>query len=242
MPEIAPKKGSNVTPVVIYAYNDKKLAGKQVGEFSLPINPENYALTYKVEVDQSGGHGNSGSDVKYKKTPPEQLKLEFIFDNTGTVMGNTMDGTSVQEQVKKFMTVAYHVDGESHKPHYLKILWGENLMTGEVKGFNCMLTQVDINYTLFARTGEPLRAKLTCQFTNYIEAEARLKQRQDHRSPDLTHVRTVELGDRLPLMTHRIYDDQSYYLKVAKANSLTTFRKLKVGTDIIFPPIQEPNS
>jgi hypothetical protein len=211
-----------------------------VGDFALPINPENYAMTYKIEVDQTGGHGNSGADIKYKKTPPEQLKLEFIFDNTGTVMGNILDGTSVQKQVQDFMAIVYHVDGESHKPNYLKILWGENLMTGSVVGFNCMLTQLDINYTLFARTGEPLRAKLTAQFTNYVEAEARLKQRQDHRSPDLTHIRTVELGDRLTLMTHKIYDDQSYYLKVAKANNLTTFRKLKIGADIIFPPIQEP--
>jgi nucleoid-associated protein YgaU len=56
----------------------------------------------------------------------------------------------------------------------------------------------------------------------------------------LTHARTVEIGDRLPLMTHQIYDDQSYYLKVAKANGLTSFRKLTVGKDINFPPIGEP--
>jgi hypothetical protein len=238
MPSRTPTQINNVTPVVIYAFDNKKLTGKEKGSFSLPINPENYAMSYKVEVDKSGGHGNKGSDVKYKKTPPEQLKLEFIFDNTGTVMGNTLDGTSIPEQVKKFMRVTYNIDGESHKPFYLKILWGNNLMTGKEQGFNCMLTQLDINYTLFARSGEPLRAKLTCQFTNYVEAEARLKE-QDHRSPDLTHVRTVELGDRLTLMTHKIYDDQSYYLKVAKANNLTTFRKLKIGADIIFPPIQE---
>ncbi|MBD2753198.1 CIS tube protein [Spirosoma validum] len=229
---------SNVTPVVIQAFNDKKLQS-QTGKFTLPINPENYAMSYKVEVDQSGGHGNSGSDIKYKKTPPEQLKLEFIFDNTGTVMGNTLDGTPVQEQVRNFMTVTYHVDGESHKPHYLKVMWGDNLMTGDVQGFNCMLTQLDVNYTLFARTGEPLRAKLTAQFTNYVEQEARLQNRQDHRSPDLTHVRTVEFGDRLPLMTQKIYDDQSYYLKVAKANGLTSFRRLKTGANLVFPPIQE---
>ena len=94
-------------------------------------------------------------------------------------------------------------------------------------------------HEVFARTGEPLRAKLTAQFTNYVEQEARLQDRQNHHSPDLTHVRTVELGDRLPLLTHKIYDDQSYYLKVAKANNLTSFRRLKTGSSLILPPIRE---
>lgn len=239
MPESAPKKSNNVTPVVIKAYANKTLTGAAKGQFALPINPENYSMAYKIEVDKSSGSGNSGSDIKFKKTPPEQLKLEFIFDNTGTVMGNTLDGTSVQQQIKDFMTVVYHVNGESHKPYYLKIIWGENLMTGDEVGFNCMLTQLDINYTLFARTGEPIRAKIAAQFTHYIEQKARVSRRQDHRSPDLTHVRTVEIGDRLTLMTHQIYDDQSYYLKVAKANGLTSFRKLQVGKDINFPSISE---
>ncbi len=239
MPERAPNKKPNASPVVIKAFTNKKVTGTAVKEFALPINPENYAMSYKIEVDKSSGSGNSGSDIKYKKTPPEQLKLEFIFDNTGTVMGNTKDGTSVQEQIKQFMEVVYHVDGGSHKPFYLKIIWGENLMTGEVVGFNCMLTQLDINYTLFARTGEPIRAKIGAQFTHYIEQTARVQRRQDHQSPDLTHVRTVEFGDRLTLMTHQIYDDQSYYLKVAKANGLTSFRKLTVGKDINFPPISK---
>ena len=239
MPEVAPKKRPNASPVVIQAFTNKKLTGKPVTDFSLPINPENYQMAYKIEVDKSSGQGNSGSDIKYKKSPPEQLKLEFIFDNTGTVMGNTLDGTSVQEQIKQFMKVVYHVDGASHKPFYLKIMWGENLMTGDEVGFNCMLTQLDILYTLFARTGEPIRAKISAQFTHYIEQVARVSRRQDHRSPDLTHARTVEIGDRLPLMTHQIYDDQSYYLKVAKANGLTSFRKLTVGKDINFPPIGE---
>ena len=102
------------------------------------------------------------------------------------------------------------------------------------------MSNLDINYALFSRSGEPLRAKLNATFTNYVEQEARLKREQDHKSPDLTHIRTVNLGDRLPKMTHDVYSDQSYYLKVAKANGLTSFRKLKIGTNIVFPPIQKP--
>jgi nucleoid-associated protein YgaU len=60
------------------------------------------------------------------------------------------------------------------------------------------------------------------------------------QSPDLTHVRVVEEGDTLPLMAKRIYGDSKYYLEVARVNRITSFRKLKTGQRIFFPPIQKP--
>lgn len=42
-------------------------------------------------------------------------------------------------------------------------------------------------------------------------------------------------------MTKRIYGDSKYYLEVARVNKLTTFRKLKTGQQLIFPPIQKPS-
>jgi nucleoid-associated protein YgaU len=58
-------------------------------------------------------------------------------------------------------------------------------------------------------------------------------------SPDLTHRVTVAQGDILPLMTYEVYDDQNYYLQVAKVNKLKNFRKLKAGTTLVFPPIAD---
>jgi len=49
----------------------------------------------------------------------------------------------------------------------------------------------------------------------------------------------VKEGDKLPLMTFRIYGDSRYYLEVAKINNITNFRKLMVGSKIFFPPIQK---
>jgi nucleoid-associated protein YgaU len=56
-------------------------------------------------------------------------------------------------------------------------------------------------------------------------------------SPDLTHSVNVKDGDILPLMTHKIYKNQHYYLQVAKVNKLKNFRRLNAGTTLTFPPI-----
>ena len=56
-------------------------------------------------------------------------------------------------------------------------------------------------------------------------------------SPDLTHRVTVKDGDILPLLTYKTYNDQSYYLQVARVNRLRNFRRLVAGTTLVFPPI-----
>ncbi len=231
-------QSGNVEPITIVAYSDKKLQHQVGAAYKPPINPEQYSQNYKIELDTSKGHGNQGSDIKYKATAPEQLQLEFRFDNTGAVMGNTKQGTSIRDQVKEFLGVVYDMHGDIHQPKYLKIFWGSNSLSNKDHAFDCIATNLDIDYILFDRHGEPLRAKIKATFLNYIEQVARVA-REDKGSPDLTKVNTIKDGDRLPLLTFEKYTDQSYYLKVAKFNNLTTFRKLKVGGKLFFPPIEK---
>ena len=60
---------------------------------------------------------------------------------------------------------------------------------------------------------------------------------KNKQSPDMTHFVEVKAGDTLPLMCFRIYNDASYYLEVAKANGLSSFRRLKMGSFLYFPPL-----
>jgi nucleoid-associated protein YgaU len=99
------------------------------------------------------------------------------------------------------------------------------------------LKDLQINYTLFAPDGKPLRAKISATFVNYIEQVRRVRE-EGKKSPDVTHLRKVKAGDTLPLMTHEIYADPSYYLQVAKVNGLVNFRRLAANTDLRFPPIE----
>ena len=222
--------------VTIEAFSDKKLQNS-LGEYVLPLNPEQYSQTFKVELDKSRGNGSAGTALKFKSIAPEQLQIEFMFDGTGAILGYDKKGT-VNQQVKEFMDFVYNMHGPTHQPKLLKLHWGTNNFTHQLVGFDCVLSNLDIKYILFNRNGEALRAKVNATFLRYIEKKKEIKQ-SDKQSPDLTHVRTANDGDRLTLMTYNIYADQSFYLKVARANNLTTFRKLKPGAEIFFPPIDK---
>jgi phage tail protein X len=219
---------ANVTKITIASFLNAQMT--QAGpSFTLPINPEQYAEKRQLKYDQEQGIGNQFNDPKYGATGPEELKLDFIFDNTGAIEGNMLQGTKVNVQVQDFLSTVYLMEDGIHKPKFLKIQWGRYLT------FPCVLTALDINYILFNREGEPLRAKVSATFLNFVEQEKRVRM-EAKNSPDLTHVRTVKQGDRLDWITYKEYGDPQYALQVAKANGLSTFRKLTTGANLILPP------
>ncbi len=227
----------------IRAYSDETFRTEVAnGEFRSLLNPEKYNLKYKVEQNKRQGAGTSSTAPRYNRTPPEDLQLEFIFDRTGVLVnyggpGEADDALSVDEgvgiadDIDLFKRVVFDYNGNKHRPNYLVISWGALLFKG-------VLTEMDLTFKLFKPDGTPLRASVTAKFKGFVEDNLRVAM-ENNSSPDLTHIRIVNEGDTLPLMTHKIYGNSKYYLEVAKANNITNFRKLKVGQKIFFPPIEK---
>lgn len=200
--------------------------------YEVAINPETYSLSYKSEYAIENSPGSSSGGVKFNRSLPENLTLEFLFDRTGVFEDSPVDEENgVIADLKDFKKITYEFNGDIHSPNYLKVLWGDLLFPGVVTEFN-------IEYKLFNSSGKPIRAIVKVTFKNFI-AEAKRAAKEKKASPDLTHYRIVKEGDNLPLMTHRIYGDSKYYLEIAHVNGLTNFRKLKAGQKLIFPPIDK---
>lgn len=217
--------------IKIRAYKSQLLTGKEHASFELPINPENYTRNLKVETSNEQTQGTEGNNPKFKLIAPEELKLEFVLDNTGTIEGNTLDGTEVSKQIDDLLEVVYGMEAETHQPNFLKITWQDF-------NFDCRLKDLSINYVLFRPSGAPLRAKVTAAFTAYIDDKKRVNE-ENKKSPDLTRLRILREGDTLPLMLHNIYGDDRLYLKVAKINNLTSFRNVEPGVELEFPPYEK---
>lgn len=217
----------------ITAYKDDRYQDKVGdGEFTTLLNPEKYKFTYKVEYTEAQGQGTSGTQPKFVRTPPEDLDLEFLFDRTGVIKGQDYSsGDGIIDDLEKFKKIVFDYSGDEHKPNYLMIGWGTLLFKGT-------LVEMSIEFKLFGSDGTPLRALAKGKFKGAVEDDLRVAK-ENNNSPDLTHVRVVKDGDTLPLMTHKIYGDSKYYLEVARANNLSNFRKLNIGQEIIFPPIEK---
>jgi len=59
--------------------------------FETPINPESFSKNLKIDVDIRRQHGGRGTDVRFKSTAPEELKVDFVLDGTGLMEGYKFD-------------------------------------------------------------------------------------------------------------------------------------------------------
>lgn len=212
------------------------------GEFQALVNPESYALEYKIEYNDKQGQGASSAQQKFKFTKPEELSFEFLFDATGVIPkasdtkstpkpAQKPGGDDVTADLQQFKDLVTGYNGSSHQPNYLKLFWGTLLFKGR-------LTSLQIQFKLFRPDGRPLRAVAKATFKGSVEENFRIAL-ENAQSADLTHVRTVKAGDTLPLLCHEIYGDSGYYLQVAAANQLSHFRDIQPGDDLIFPPLEK---
>ena len=202
-------------------------------------------LKYTNIFQKKQGINTSGSSAKYALSKPQELSLKLIIDDTGVadyglygfagaaLIGKLSGKKDVYKQVQRFLKLTTEMNGEIHEPNPLKVEWGDLV-------FDCRLQSVNVNYTLFNRSGQPIRAELDVVFIGDLKDSKRVRK-EKKSSPDLTHVRTVKSGDTLPLMTQEIYGDPSYYIQVARINNLNHIRTLKVGTHIRFSADQEMN-
>jgi hypothetical protein len=229
---MADKKLGPLAKLVIHSFekNDFLKEDKNL-LFATPINPETFTKTSHIELDTARGHGQPGTEPKYKSTAPEELKIEFVLDGTASLQGyvEKYKKMEVHDQLKAFTDCVYKYEGKIHRPRFLIVHWGSELR------FPCVLSNLDISYSLFKSNGNPLRAKITATFVRY-ETEEAIAAANRISSPDLTHYRIAKQGDRLDLLTYTIYNDPNYFLQVGKANGLSSVRHLRPATELYFPP------
>lgn len=200
--------------------------GSEVGSYTVKINPEKLSINRKIKLDSSNGGDTAGSISKFTGYDPDSLSMDLMLDGTGVIP----EIDDVESEINSLGEVVYDYNGDFHRPPYLIVKWDKLV-------FKCTLESFNVEYTLFKPDGAPLRAKVSLAFKGYKDAKKEAKKVKKS-SPDLTHVKTVRVGDSLPLMCKEVYGDVGYYSLVAEANGLVNFRELEVGSKLYFPPLE----
>jgi hypothetical protein len=223
------------------------------------LNPEKYSIKQNVVFCEGQAMGTTGSDLKFNKIEGEEVNFEFFFDSSGIVPpGKIKDGKgtesltdvaddvanalkpavvnpfaeveTVEKEVEEFKKLLMSYNGDTHQTSYLKLLWGGYSLS-------CRLKSMDVEYSLFRKDGRPIRAKVKCSFKGTIDYKL-MVAKEKKSSPDLTHERVIQMNDDLALLSESIYQNNTFYIDVAKNNKLLSFRQLSLGQKIIFPPIK----
>ena len=208
-----------------------------VNETGIPIgipflamfNPDHIGIKEDLKWGADCSPGSNGSAMNYLSTAPRTFSIELTVDGTGVSTNGIK--IPVTAQISLFRAATTGVRGELHRPAYLLVQYGTFICT-------CVLNTSTVTYTMFDVTGLPIRAKINATFTEHTVPK--LSGILDMlSSPDITHQNLVKQGDLLPLLSYQIYNDQFYYLQIAKVNRLKNFRKLQAGTSLLFPPLAD---
>ena len=219
----------------------------EMKEFEVMYNPSSFQMTYANQNDRGKKKGSGTIGQKYTARTPRELSIDLIFDGTFASPTNTAIGSlksnfesftgvkahDVSKQIKKFLNGAYVIDGETHRPTYVQVIWGS-------VSFDAVFISATATYKLFAPNGTPLRASLAVKLKEHLN-EKKFKQEISLKSPDLTRVHRIAEGDRIDALCEKYYGDASLYHEIARVNNLTNKRKLTPGNTLIFPPIDKRN-
>ncbi len=210
------------------------------GLYSLQLNPSEFEVAYlspedeKCEINALGQYIESSEPVFTLKT----WNLKFTIDNTGAVqmpppafLPILVPGLSVYPSISYFNSLFVEPDDEVHSRKYIKGIWGNGFL--QIFG---RVTDFKYTYTFFDSYGTPLRAECTLTIR---EVPSNTLFGSLFKSPDITRMPMIKEGDNLVSMCDKFYDNKNYYTQVAQQNNLASFRRLKPGQNLTFPPIEK---
>jgi hypothetical protein len=209
------------------------------GSYELQLNPASVNCVF-AKVDQLQEEKTTASgDVIDTKRPTyykESIDFSFVLDHTGALPFaadgmslNTVGTKGLKESIEKLKAATIKPLRSTHAPPFVKILWGDIALQGTIKDFS-------IEYTYFNVHGEPLRAKVKM---GVIEVVDSVVESTKFQSPDITRMPVIKAGDSLPQLCEQFYDAPQFYIAVAQENQLASFRRLRPGQILRFPPLEK---
>lgn len=196
-------------------------------KFSVQYNPENFAYSRSVDL-QENEKKSAAPTVQFNISNKRALKLTLIFDAATYPGGGIVNVKQITQPFELLTQPLVKKTPESKgRPPYINLLWADDSLRGFVKSF----TQ---QFTLFNKEGIPQRAKVTLDFLEYVEPS---QQAKEEGSGDPEHYYTVQHGDTLQIIAHRILGKQEYWREIAKFNNMNTFRDLEAGSRLMIPAI-----
>jgi hypothetical protein len=206
------------------------------GTYTLQLNPENLSISYDAlpekddEPASAAGMPVSDKNAAYNK---QTVSVNFTIDNSGAIPTTpekiSGSGGSIKDSIDHFLKVTVKPTRATHRPPFVQLQWGQFILVGKVFGLS-------ISYTYFDVDGEPIRADIGFSLVEEVDETVISREFQ---SPDITRIITVKDGDTLIGLCESFYDDPKYYLQVAAYNNLPSFRGLKIGSQIEFPPLEK---
>jgi len=209
------------------------LPPSKLKEIAVMFNPNSYSIEKSVSWDSSGGASAGATQRKFNAPAltfggggSRTLSLELFYD----VTESDDRSKDVRKETGKLVALTrIMADRKNPHPPVCKISWGKKIKNSDFP-FTGVITSLTQRFTLFSRTGEPLRATVNVSFKEFLDPEKDLKD----TDPELTTY-VVKRGDTLASIAADMYGDPTLWRTIAEANRQDDPRRQQIGSVLTIP-------
>jgi nucleoid-associated protein YgaU len=206
------------------------------GELEFQFNPTKYTVTRSASwthAPKSAGITDTAAQYVGESSPAEIKIDDILFDAFEKKIGD------VSPDVKKLLDwtkpTADSISKKKPQPPILAFDWGGNPAIDEFKGY---LESVTATYTMFNKSGKPIRAKCSISLKSVTKLG---KKSQNPTSGSLESRRSHLLvqGESLHSIAYAEYGLASYWRALAVFNDIDDPMRLRPGSRILLPTAEE---
>ena len=232
--------------------------GDYAGSFTALFNPNQLKFSKEVswELAAVAGQPVLGGyhRLSFHESKPKTLSIELFFDTYegppatggGGLLGGiasavtstmaafnplpSISAVDVSTYTNEVASLA-RVNKELHRPPRCKLQWGGFLL---IQG---VLTSLTEDFTFFLPNGTPVRATLSCTFTEALD-ESSLNLLTELHSADVPRRWIVKRGETLSGIAQAAYNDARRWREIARANHIDNPRRITPGQALLIPTLQ----
>ncbi len=180
-------------------------------------NPEEYKLDQGNSFAEIGVPGLESPPIQYVRGRARTLAMELFFDTFEAA-------TDVRDHTARIVKLLDKLP-ETHAPPVLLFSMG-------TFQFECVLVDVAQRYTMFTRTGMPVRATLSVRFQEYARTDVEI-ERGLFIGPPALH--NIGAGETVSDLAAQFLGDPARWREIADANQVADPLRLQAGSSVVIP-------
>jgi hypothetical protein len=209
--------------------------GIPLGHIDCQFNPTSLTISKSNNWKASPTPAFNSPTLAWGGGNPATLSLSLFFDSY-----SADPPEDVRITTNKLLRLTLRAYGYSMfkipylTPPSVTLVWGKMSL------FTAVVMSVNLNYTMFAQDGTPIRAKadLVLQQNEFWFGDDMLPAQNPTSRTDPRRTRIVDSHHRLDLIAHEEYGDSRYWRLLAEANGLDDPLSLQDGQILVIPDIE----
>jgi len=196
------------------------------------FNPPELSFTVSSSWKGADKPGQAVPSLEFTSGDSGSMSLELFFDTTTSGKTVTVHTNKIIELTKVSTKLSgYDKSKNNGRPPWVIFHWGK------FRSFKSVVSSVSVNYIHFSNTGDPLRARVNIDLTQYEDDKKFPAQNPTSGTPAPQRSHMVQPGESLDRIAWQHYGDATQWRAIAQANRIRDPFSVRPGTMLDIPTV-----